>query len=256
MDTKQFTVSSLDKTSGSNSNFVVNLSHRLERVNKIYLESIIIPKTWYTIMTGINDQITVRASSTDYVATLTEGFYTASDLATEIGTQLNTAYTPDNNFSVAVSTLTYKYTITHTVTAHTLEFGTLTQSAGKTIGFNPEDTASAVAHTGDNVYNLQYSDKLYILSNALGSDHFKEPNNEVNVIYIMPVTGGFGDFMVYENQGGHYFIKHGYSNTIKKLDFQVVFEDKTTIVPLNGTNVHFTFSYEQEATNPRNGRPD
>lgn len=244
---KYFTVSSSDRTSGTHSDFKVKLNHPIERIQKLFLETIIIPKTWYTIMSGINDTLPFEVAAADFTATLVEGVYSAADLATEIQTQMNSAYTPDNLFVVTVSTLTKKFTITHSSASSTLEFATRpTAIVASTIGFNSVDTASATTHVADNVYNLSFSTRLFILSKNLGSSYYRDPDNDLDLIFVFPVSGGFGDFQTYQNQGQGWFITFDKWKNSRVIDIQLTFSDGSTIVPLNGLDMTLVFSYETD----------
>ncbi len=244
---KYFTVSSSNRTSGSHSDFKVTLSHPIERIKKLFLETIIIPKTWYTIMSGINDNIPFEVATTDFTATLVEGLYSASELATEVQTQMNAAYIPDNLFTCVVSTLTKKFTIAHPSATSILEFATRpTAIVASTLGYNNVDTADVLSHEGDNIYNLSFSTRLFILSKNLGSSYFRDPNNDLDLIFVFPVSGGFGDFMTYQNQGGHWFFNFDKYKNSRVIDIQLVFSDGKTVVPLNGQDMTLVFSYETD----------
>ncbi len=244
---KYFTVSSSDRTSGTHSNFKVKLSHPIERIKKLFLETVIIPKTWYTIMSGINDTLPFEVSAGDFTATLVEGVYSADDLATEIQTQMNAVYGPDNLFTVVVSTLTKKFTIAHPTATSILEFATRpTAIVASTIGFNSVDTTDILSHEADNVYNLSFSTRLFILSKNLGSSYYRDPNNDLDLIFVFPVSGGFGDFMTYQNQGQNWHITFDKWKNSRVIDIQLVFSDGLNVVPLNGLDMTLVFSYETD----------
>ena len=244
---KYFTVSSSDRTSGTHSNFKVKLNHPIERIKKLFLETIIIPKTWYTIMSGINDTIPFEVATTDFTATLVEGLYSADELATEVATQMNSAYTPDNLFTCTVSTLTKKFTIAHPSATSILEFATRpTATTASTLGYNSVDTSDVLSHVADNIYNLSFSTRLFILSKNLGTSYFRDPDNDLDIIFVFPVSGGFGDFMTYQNQGGHWFFTFDKYKNSRVIDIQITFSDGATVVPLNGQDVTLVFSYETD----------
>ncbi len=107
-------ISSYNKTSGDNNDFEIRYGNPISNVRGFKLLNIIIPSTYYMVMSGINDKIYIYAGAVLYTATLTEGNYDTSSFPTHIQTQINAAYTPDNNFSVSLSSITEKFTITHT----------------------------------------------------------------------------------------------------------------------------------------------
>ena len=200
-----FSFNSKNKGSGqSTSDFSLKLNQPIEDVRMIKGMQVNIPYSWYMVMTGINDKIYITvAGPTTYTATLTQGNYTITALEIEIQTQLNAAYTPDNLFTVAYDdVLLYKVTITHGATAFSLSFATnTTASARKLIGFSKTDTALALSHLGDEVYNVSHDSTLYLRSYAL-SRLGGYVNGEVKpFIMPIPVQGQFGDRILWRALG-------------------------------------------------------
>ncbi len=241
---KELSFSVKNKESGSFGDFRIVLPEPIKNVTKLFIENIIIPKNWYTIMSGINDTIPFNVGSTDYIASLTEGLYSSLDLATEIQTQLNTIYTVDNLFTCTVSALTKKYNISHSTTSFILSFDGLASSITRTLGFNANDTPNSTSHTADNIYNMSFSSKIFILSNTLGSAYHSIAGIEHPVLYKRGVLGSFGEFIPYEVDRAHTFITYANPKTLKIIDIQILFEDLKTVIPFNSDDISFDFYCE------------
>jgi hypothetical protein len=239
---KKFIISSRDKNSGTNSNFKITIDKPIGPIHRLYLEGFRIPHSWYTIMSGINDQLTVD-DGTDYVVTLTEGYYNKTDLATHIQSAIRSAYTPDNLHTCTYDSLTEKFTIAHPSTNFSLNFATTTRSCASTLGYNDVDTSSGLSHTADNIYNLIYSEYIQIQSPQLGESGFRTPRYNADLVKIVHVDVAFGSWITYENQGSHYYIdKEGKNLNI--VEVQLSFKHDGPLVPLNGKNWYMIFSYD------------
>jgi hypothetical protein len=241
---KRFVISSKTKTSGTNSNFKTRLNKPIGEVNNLFIESITMSHGWYSIMAGINDAIDFKVATTTYNITITEGVYgTPNDLAAEITTRANALYVPDNDFLCSYSSTTKKFTFAHASTSFVLEWTDLADSAAETLGWIETDTSSATSHEADYVPNLSYTNHIVIASPQLGGTDFRSPQVETDTVFMLPVTGTFGDYITYENQGSHFRIRLE-GEELKEIEIQVLFDDFETLVPLNGTHITIVFSYD------------
>ncbi len=82
----------------------------------MFVDDISIPHAWYSIETDVNDkiyfQIIYSAVSYNYKITLTSQNYSGWDLATELQTQINSAFTAiSDNFTVTYDNLKLAITI-------------------------------------------------------------------------------------------------------------------------------------------------
>jgi len=237
------TISSSARDSGNRNNFKIKFTNPIESIHGVKISKVMVPNTWYVIMSGINDKI-YFTETTNWTATLTEGYYTTTTLATEIQTQMNSAYTTDNNFSCSFSTTTYKYTISHSATNFSLTFGTnTTASSAKTLGFEASDTSSTTSHEADNIVNLNYSGKLLIKCTQLMCRNSFVNNKKTNVIFPLLVNGNFGDNLLYESQGDDWCIYYKPARDFDELQFSLLFEDNETLVPLNGHDWFITLKF-------------
>lgn len=234
VDTK-IQITSYNKTSSStsNSDFSVILPRQINNIRSIHLDNIMIPNTWYTIMTGINDTFTFTNDvPTTYSATLTQGNYTGPGLATMLETVMNSAYTPDNNFTVTFDSSTYKLTITHGATDFLIN---ASGNANKTLGFTSA-TSLGLSSVSDSIIYLSYTKSIKIYSEALSDQRSFAGKGRNAIIYTLPCAGSFGSTSVYYNTGTKYVI-YPLEQDIKEIDIQIRFDDGKTVIPLNGHDV-------------------
>jgi len=246
---QRFIISSKNRTSGSTSKFKIKLDKPIGPIKKLYVESINIPHSWYTSMSGINDKIWIKAGLTTYAVTMTSGRnFTATEYAAELQVVIRAAYTPDNLHTVVFTDNIKKFTIAHPSTVFSVQFetgnaGDISASMRTTIGFNETDTTAGLSHEAPNIYNLIYTGMIIINSAKLGESGFRTPFYTNSTIFALRVGGSFGDIIQYENQGSHYFIGQSYEE-IKEIDIEVLFDDFENVIPLNGADVSLVFSYE------------
>lgn len=238
-------ISSRDRTSGNSNDFKIKLTTPIEDIRFLKSVTVTIPVTWYTVMSGINDKIYITvAGPTTYTATLTEGNYTFANLIVEVQTQINAAYTPDNNFTVTQSALTEKITVTHSGTNFQLTWSTnTTASARKLLGFSETDTTSGLSSTSDIIPKLSHDDTLFIRSQALASGMSWACSEKKQFILTIPVNGNFGDIFSYQSQGDNWIIYYRDSRgkNLSDIDLGLYFEDCETLVPLNGADWRISF---------------
>lgn len=243
---KFISMSSKDRSYGNINDFTIKLSDAIDDIRGIKSMQVSLPYQWYTVMTGINDKIYFEVGGSPYTATLTEGNYTSTTLATEVASAMNTIYLPDNLFTCTLSTLTYKYTITHGATNFTLEFGTNTTAAAtRLLGYNAVDTSLSTSHEADNIFTLRHADTIFLKSRDLAQTQSIIGDNTGSFILPIPVTGNFGDIISWKSNGDDWFIHYrdDKGKTIPQMDFGLYFEDLTTLVPLNGLDWRISFRY-------------
>jgi hypothetical protein len=241
-------INSQDLTTGSENNYTLTFSNAIKDIKRVKGFSIVFPHQIYTVDTH-NNKFSIFAGAVEYIATLNTGVYsTGASMATELQTQLNTAYIPDNLFTVTYSALTGKFTITHGATNFQVYFGSTTQTAlaNKLYGFNLVDTTAGLSVTSPNIINLVHSNTIGIRSRKLahGSSYFGPDKRDI--ILEFPLTGVFGDVIVWQANGDEWFINYDKKNgkTFDYVDIALVFEDGSTLVPTNGLDWSLTLGYE------------
>jgi len=235
-------LSSNDRTSDSisESNFRYRLPNSISDVKSVVIDKICIPVSWYVVMTGINDTIVLTDVSDTYTATLSPGVYSASQLASHAQTQIRSAFTTDNAHTVSLDATTYKFTIANTSTNFSLDWSDST--AQKLFGWTDSDVASGASHTAPNIYNLSYSNKIYIISNILATRVNILGNNYRKTLFSSVINESFGELITFDNQGQNWTHFYGNSKDLYELDFKLVFEDGT-LIPLNGVDWSITMRF-------------
>jgi len=106
----------------------------------------------FEVVTGVNDEIDFNEGGSELTATLDSGVYMASELATEIDTQLTDAGA--GTYTVAYNSVTNKFTLTKSTGTFQLLWNggsNAATNAGDLLGFlTSADDTGAVTYTADN----------------------------------------------------------------------------------------------------------
>ncbi len=232
------------------SHFIINIGKGQPfKTQMMELIEVYIPISHFTIMTGINDEILFEVSSVEYTAILTERIHTTfATLATDIQTQMNSAYTPDNLFTCTYDSTVERFTIVHPTASSILKFSQ--NKVYKQLGFRELDTSDALSHTSPLIANLQYGQSYIIHSSDIapeGSSYVYPESSNFNVghfVVNIMLTGNFGDIMTYEpKQVSRYKFDYDFVKNFEKINIKVSFEDGATFVPLN-LDWHMVFRYK------------
>ena len=195
-DSKYYTphilLRSIDRVQGSSDNCVLNLNGA-GIYGKYLLKSVSLPNTVYSIR-STNNTIYFTQSATNYVATITAGYYTSSSITTAIATAMN-AVGAAGTFSAAFLASLGTISITNSTTAFSLTFGTnKSNSAAYPLGFSLVDTASATTQTASNVLQLSPM-SITILIGGRGS--ILNYANQSQVGIYIPLQVGFGSLNIF-----------------------------------------------------------
>ena len=107
-----------------------------------------------------NNKVYFTESSILKTATLTNGYYTQSELATQLQTQMNSA--GSNTYTITFNSNTYQYTISSTGNFG-FQFATnTTASARKLIGYSLANKTESTSSTSNNVIDLNPIKCIYI----------------------------------------------------------------------------------------------
>ena len=132
---QRFIISSKNRDKGSTSNFSMVFKDSIGPITKLYIESISIAHTWYTIMSGINDNFSFYDTAV-YNVTISEGNYTPDELAVEMVNIMNAA--SSRTYTCIFDDKFAKFTFTSTLPFQMI-FNT--SNAASTLGFD-KDTYS------------------------------------------------------------------------------------------------------------------
>ena len=226
MKTHHLVIDSRDRNTDNYPNsyeYSIDLDYIYKDIISIELMSANIPKTEYLINSSNNLLHFIEDSGSELTATITIGNYTASTLATEIETQLETSGSGSYTVS-ADSTTTNKFTITLDSGATTFDLlfdgGTETHettirtiykenSIGPIIGFSRTDLTSGTTYTGDNQYNL--NGPTYILLKIHNLDNLNGVQNK-------SINKSFSKIILDTEQSEYKFFK-SQSDYISRKDF-------------------------------------
>jgi flagellar hook-associated protein 2 len=117
-----------------------------------------------------NKTIIFNDGTADRTATIAEGTYTSSELATAVQTALNTAPLTTNTFAVAYDTALSKFKITNSAGPNVnILWGSASTTAEQILGFDPTTDAVALGSstTGDDAVDGTY--RLTLTSNTTGA---------------------------------------------------------------------------------------
>jgi hypothetical protein len=191
-NTKLIRISSKDRVSGTNTNFVCSLGYEdlaVHRVRKATLVSCIFNNNEYNV-NGNNNTLTYEINGAPLTLVVPEGQYSTSTLIAYIQAQqpLFTAITQD--------TTNYKLSFTTATTCQIFSSG-----LGEYIGFT-EDSTTAITITADNIPNLNGLDAVLIKSDKLANGNMLDSKqNEDSVFAVVPVDVSFGLQNVYHDTG-------------------------------------------------------
>ena len=105
--------------SASDAEFSVELPHPIQVKGKAFVDTVLIPNTFYVIRTGENDRIHIREDASTYrIVTIAEGQYNGFTLKDAMVTALNTG-----------RSMTGQYTVTFDITTNKLIIGNLDATA-------------------------------------------------------------------------------------------------------------------------------
>lgn len=119
-----------------------------------------------------NNKTIVFNDGTDRTATIAEGTYTSSELATAIQTALNSAPGTTNTFAVEYDTTLSKFKITNSAGPDVnILWGNTSTTAEQILGFDPttDTVAAGSSTTGDDTVDGTY--KLTLTSNTTGASN-------------------------------------------------------------------------------------
>ena len=187
--TESLLLRSVDRSasSTSSSNFRVDFKSSLG--GRYLLSYLRMPVTVYNVNIN-NFQIPFQESGVPTFAQLTPGQYTASTLATEIGTQM-TAASGISVFTATYNTTTSKFTINSSnnfMLIYNLFPGA---SSRYLLGFNLATTTNATSHTSDNVADLSYPGSICINVRESVDTTFTTTTG-FNSTFYFPINNSFG----------------------------------------------------------------
>lgn len=168
-------------TSPTDMNFNINgiLSDNYD-VYRLSLLEVSCPNIEPTFQTGINTSLVFRENggAVDFTATITQGTYNGTDLATEIATRMNAVVGIANSYTCSYNQSTLKLTISANI-PNTFSIRSNSTCLAE-LGFTSSSTGFAVVHTSPYIVNLVGSRYMDILinhpTNSLSTGALQRPN--------------------------------------------------------------------------------
>ena len=195
-------ISSLKRTSGSPSNFVCQFTSPLD--SGVYkLVSATMSNSYYNINDNNNKIYFSENGGATLTATLTNGFYNSSNIASNIENALDTTSASvglNFNYTVSLNSITNKLTI-GVGGGHTCSFkfaSNTNSSADRILGFFNEDTQSLSSLTSTQPINLV--DTLSYNISLQGQNVSSNIQDNSNTIYsfAIPINGNSLEIFNYE----------------------------------------------------------
>jgi hypothetical protein len=148
------------------------------------LTNCLIPNTFYNVRES-NNVIYFNENSTDKQAVLTPSSYSATELATEIKTQMDIVSSGFNIFTITFDTKSGKMTYNSTQSFN-FQFGSfLNNSAFRVLGFKQEDSISTTSITSSNVIDLSSPPSIAIRISQVSTHNFNTAT--VNGSFYIPL---------------------------------------------------------------------
>jgi len=173
-------VDSSQRITGTSSNFTINLNlpSFVQDYDRVALNQISIPRSWYDVETGVNTfQFKEGAGGTLKTITVTPGMYNCLTLASAIATLLTSnsqngyTYTVTYpNSAVTVNNNLFTFTSSNTSTVFYFIFGT---AMYQQMGFasNTTYTSTSGVLTSVNSISISYINRLFLVSNACNTSY-------------------------------------------------------------------------------------
>jgi hypothetical protein len=234
-----------DTTSATNFRF--NLSPTIRDAFQLENVSVEMPLTVYPINATNNILYWVDANVASITSTVPVGCYTASTLATEIGTQMTADTTDANTYTGTIDAVTKKMVIASSGGAFVLT-GSGSNNVNAPIGLT--DTLTGLStYTLQSLPDLSHPRNIIVKSNLVQSfvDDILHTSNgdqglQSQVLMKIPMDGLFGDIIMYELQSP--FIYNMKSRGIDYIDFRLE-DDQENLIDLNGLDWSMTLSILQ-----------
>lgn len=237
-------IDSRSRTSGTSTNFEINLVEAISNVTKISLISCAIPYTPFNIVTGVNDTITFFENSLTKTSTLTAGSYSAASLATAVATAITTTSGGFNTYTGSYSSSTGRFTFT---AGNAFRFLCSSSKFPYTeLGYAATDTGSATSQTSTNIVSLERPTYFYIDVDKFAQTLVSVPGNpgsttnppiKFSGTFCVPVGPVFFGDLIYFYPDNSIVVEVDYPLSIDVLRIKL-YNSRGAILDLNGADWH------------------
>lgn len=234
---QRFVLRSADRVSGNSGDFKLKTENPIEP-GLYRLQNAIIPNTIYNITAGYNDKFYFREGASTYrTATMPEGFYTSSNIAAAVQTQMNAV---SSGYTVTLSTLTNRLTIANasSFTINSTSDGSLPNSCAPLLGFGTSASSSGTSITAGACINLAFPLSLLVEINQIATVRTMK-NVPVYGTFLIPLKENSNDIVVFSNNADYESFLRIDSNTVN-FDVKLRYLDGT-LLSLNGADFELYF---------------
>lgn len=224
INTRFIKIDSLDRTSGTYSNFTIQSYFVLNGTWR--LAQIYIPNSFYNISTTNNQLVLLDNGSTKAI-TLPSGFWTADNIPTSLASALNTASNGYNTYTVTIDSLTTQLHISAS-NAFQIQFSGVSNTCATMFGFvDQTNTATATTITSPNPINLSPTKSYNIRINSNNANILKISSGQLYSLHIPPAINSTG-LQVYEAQTFMQYVNFQNTNQVTV----GVYDDNDVLIPL------------------------
>ena len=227
-------IDSINANEPNNSTFILSNFKKELVHSKVCLSQVILPALEYPV-NARNNMLVFQEDgvATNLTATLEVGSYNATELATQIKTQLDTIGA--NTYTISYDEISYKYTITTDGTS--VKFINDESTCFKLLGFPTTDTSFASSLTSSYPIRLDGTQFVDIVG-SLPSNNLSSDNRPV--LYRIPIDSSFGSIIYYKPPNEEWIDVKGDINT---LDLRLIADDgRPYDLPAN-CEVQYTFQF-------------
>lgn len=240
---KIMVIHSEDRLSGSGSRFRVHIGSAGEthRVSKVVLKSLHAVNSVYNITSNNNVLDITSSVDGNVVVTVTPGFYTASELSTEIETQANAVFIT-NALDMTLDPNTLKFTFD--ATPSLLTINAVADDMYYELGFDSSDIPVGPVDpiVVSNVPRLNGLSKIYLHSVCLSNGNsFDSKEQYGNLFTVIPVDAKLADPITFRTDTeDSYSIVYNTDSDVSELDISLTDENNIDL-DFNGSPVTLVF---------------
>lgn len=236
---RSIVVDSSNRISGTSTNFTINLNlpNNCQDYDRVALNQISIPRSYYDVDMGTNT-FTLKENLLTATITIPIGLYNVNTFNTVLTNQLNLMSPNGLTYTVAypspttTNTNKYTYTVSGALTVSFIFTTSLYQQCG--FSANSTNTFSAGVLVSTNSISISYINRLFLKSNMCGT-------SQDSLLQEILIAGQFPStsYIYYENTNFDINSKVFSNNKDSVWNFQL-YDRYGNIVNLNGQEIVFT----------------
>lgn len=242
-----YTIYSNNRTSGTSSNFHLNLPLAIQKVTKIKLLSLNLFNSWYNLINGLNNQIDFNDGVSNLTLSISpDGAYNINDLLNLISSGMTALSVGHGNLTFGAS---FNQDTMKTTLSANGNFSLLWNSGTNNLincrnllGFIKLDLSGAMSYISQGTINLVFTQNLFISCNQLKIPNQTTNTNQINT-FIIPVNVNSGSQINYlDNQFFNQVINYNPPTIIYSLDINLL-SDNNQILNINSQEWNMTLQF-------------